>query len=287
VQIGIGLPNMIAGTPTATILEWARKADAGPFSTLSTLDRLVYPNYEALMTLAAVTSVTQRIRLMTTVLIAPLRNPGVLAKQSASLDALSGGRLTLGLGIGGREDDFMVANEPFHLRGQHFEEQLNLMRRAWAGESPIPGVSPMGPSSIRAGGPEVLIGGYSTVAVRRAAQWDGYIAGVRGGAESAAQLYRVVQQAWQEAGRLDKPRLVCAAYFGLGPDGLARGGAYLKDYYAYMGPQADQIAQSLISTPDDLKRTKDQFLAIGADELILWPCLPDLDQLDRVVDSLG
>jgi alkanesulfonate monooxygenase SsuD/methylene tetrahydromethanopterin reductase-like flavin-dependent oxidoreductase (luciferase family) len=204
---------MIPGTPAATILEWARKADAGPFSTLSTLDRLVYPNYEALMTLAAVTSVTQRIRLMTTVLIAPLRNPGVLAKQSASLDALSGGRWTLGLGIGGREDDFMVANEPFHFRSQHFEEKLNVKWRTWAGESPIPGVSPMGPPPIRAGGPEVLIGGYSMVAVRRAAQWDGYIAGVRGGAESAAQLYRVVQQAWQEAVRLDKPRLVCAAYF--------------------------------------------------------------------------
>ncbi|MGO8947181.1 MAG: LLM class flavin-dependent oxidoreductase [Ktedonobacterales bacterium] len=285
-QIGVGLPNMIPGTPPANILDWARMADAGPFSSLGTTDRLVYPNYEALITLAAVASVTRRARLITTVLIAPLRNPGILAKQAASLDALSGGRLTLGLGVGGREDDFIVADESFHQRGHRFEEQLSLMRRAWNGEPPAPGVAPMGPTPVRKGGPEVLIGGYSPVAVRRAALWDGYIAG--GGSDAqAAQVYATVQRAWQEAGRPGKPRLVCAVYFGLGPDATERGGAYLKDYYAFMGPRAEQVAQNMISTAADLKNAVARFEAIGADELILWPCMPDLDQLDRVVEALG
>jgi alkanesulfonate monooxygenase SsuD/methylene tetrahydromethanopterin reductase-like flavin-dependent oxidoreductase (luciferase family) len=283
VQIGIGLPNMMPGTSASTILEWARRADAGQFSTLATLDRLVYRSYDALMTLAAAAGVTTRIRLMTTVLIAPLHNPGLLAKQAATLDALSNGRLTLGLGIGGREDDYEVANQPFHLRGSRFEEQLSLMQRAWARESPLL----IGPSSIRAGGPEVLIGGRGDAAVRRAAQWDGYIAGGGSGAESAAQLYGLVQRAWQEAGRQGKPRLVCTVYFALGPSAVERGGAYLKQYYAYMGPRAEQIAQRMASTPEDLRSTRDQYLAIGADELILWPCVANLDQLDLIVDALG
>jgi alkanesulfonate monooxygenase SsuD/methylene tetrahydromethanopterin reductase-like flavin-dependent oxidoreductase (luciferase family) len=281
-QIGIGLPNMIPGTPAPDVLEWARRTDAGKFSTLATLDRLVYPNYEALMTLAAAAGVTTRVRLMTTVLIAPIRNAALLAKQAATLDALSSGRLTLGLGVGGREDDYEVAGEPFHARGSRFEEQLSLMRQTWAGESSLP----IGPSPIRAKGPEVLIGGRGEAAVRRAAQWDGYIAGAGSGAESAGQLYGLVQQAWQEAGRQGKPRLVCTAYFALGPGAVERGGAYLTGYYAYMGLRAEQIVEGMVSTAEDLRSTRDRYQAIGADELILWPCVADLDQLDLVVDAL-
>jgi alkanesulfonate monooxygenase SsuD/methylene tetrahydromethanopterin reductase-like flavin-dependent oxidoreductase (luciferase family) len=282
VQIGLGLPNMIPGTAAPTILEWARRADAGQFSTLATLDRLAYPNYEALMTLAAAAGVTTRIRLMTTVLVAPLHNPRLLAKQAATLDALSSGRLTLGLGVGGRKDDYVVANEPFHVRGSRLEEQLSLMRLTWAGESPLP----TGPSSIRAGGPEVLIGGHGEAALRRVAQWDGYIAGGSSGAESAAQLYRLVQRAWQEAGRQGEPRLVCTVYFALGAGALERGRAYLREYYAYMGQRAEQMAQLMISTPEELRTTRDRYLAIGADELILWPCVANLDQLDLIGDAL-
>ena len=113
-QIGIGLPGMIPGTTGEQVVEWARRADAGPFSSLASLDRLVYRNYESLIMLAAAAAVTQRVRLMTTVLIAPLHNPAIFAKQAASIDALSHGRLTLGLGVGAREDDYRAAGVDFH-----------------------------------------------------------------------------------------------------------------------------------------------------------------------------
>src|SRR5579885_3557594 len=133
-KIGIGLPATIPDVQGSLILDWARQAEAANFSSLGIIERLVYGNYEPLITLAATAGVTSRIRLMTTVLLAPLRNPGMLAKQAASLDALSGGRLTLGLGVGGREDDFQAAPASFHRRGKQLDEQLALMTRVWSGQ---------------------------------------------------------------------------------------------------------------------------------------------------------
>jgi alkanesulfonate monooxygenase SsuD/methylene tetrahydromethanopterin reductase-like flavin-dependent oxidoreductase (luciferase family) len=147
-EIGIGL----RGTRGSLVLDWARRADSGPFSSLGIIDRLVYSNYETLVTLATAAAVTERGRLMSTVLIAPLRGAGVLAKQAASVDALSGGRLTLGLSVGSREDDFTAAPASFHDRGRRFEEQLDFMKRVWSGEAAGDGVGPIGPPPARPGG---------------------------------------------------------------------------------------------------------------------------------------
>src|ERR687894_669889 len=144
-DVGIGLPATIPGTGGSLILDWAKRADSGPFSSLGIIDRLVYPHYEPLITLAAAAAVTDRVRLTSTILIAPLRGAGVLAKQAASIDALSGGRLTLGLGVGAREDDFRAAPASFHDRGRRFEEQLDLMRRVWSGQPVSNEVAATGP----------------------------------------------------------------------------------------------------------------------------------------------
>src|SRR6266567_1223165 len=152
-KIGIGLPSAIPGVQGSLILEWAKQAEQGPFSSLGVLDRVVYGNYEPLMALAAVAGVTTRLRLMTTVLIATLRNTGILAKQAASLDALSGGRLTLGLGVGGREDDFLAAPADFKNRGKRFDAQLEQLARIWSGQAVSDQVGVIGPAPIQPGGP--------------------------------------------------------------------------------------------------------------------------------------
>ena len=286
-QIGIGHPGTIPGVKGQLILDWSRRADAGPFSSLASLDRLVFPNYEPLTTLAAAAAITQRIRLMTTVLLVPLHNTGVLAKQAASLDALSGGRLTLGVGVGGREDDFRAAPASFHDRGKRFEEQLDTMKRIWSGHPLAADIGPIGPPPVQQGGPELLIGGYAPHAIQRVGRWgDGFIVG-GAGPDMARQVFALAEQAWKAAGRAGKPRFVACMYWGLGPNAAERAGAYLRNYYAVMGPMAEQIARSVPSTPEAVKGAMQAFADIGADELMCWPCIPDLDQVDRLAELVG
>jgi alkanesulfonate monooxygenase SsuD/methylene tetrahydromethanopterin reductase-like flavin-dependent oxidoreductase (luciferase family) len=286
-DVGIGLPATIPGVAGRDLVEWAQRADAGPFSSLGIIDRLVYPNYEPLIALAGAAAVTRRVRLMPSVLLAPLRNTGVLAKQVASLDVLSAGRVTLGLAVGGREDDFRAAPASFPDRGRRFEAQLEELKRIWSGQPLADGVGPVGPPPAQPGGPPLLIGGATPVAARRIARWgDGYIAG-GGPPEQARQLYRLAEAAWTEAGRRGRPRFVGGAYWALGPRAAERAAAYIRHYYAFLGPMAEGFAASIPSTPESIKAVIGAAAAAGMDELVLWPCVPEPDQVDRLADLLG
>lgn len=280
-QVGIGLPGTIPGVKGELILDWAKLAEVGPFSSLSVLDWLVYPNYEPLITLAAVAGVTQRKRLVTTVLVAPLRNTAILAKQAASIDALSNGRLTLGVGIGGREDDFLAAQVPFHERGKRFDEQLATMKRIWSGQPLSEKVGAIGPAPVQQGGPELLIGGFSPEAIKRISRWgNGFISAGSSDPDAARQGYSVAEQAWKDAGRPGKPRFVACYNYGLGPNAAEKAAQYIRHYYAFTGPMADRLASSVPSTTEAVKGTIQAFSNVGVDELILWPTIPDLNQVE-------
>jgi alkanesulfonate monooxygenase SsuD/methylene tetrahydromethanopterin reductase-like flavin-dependent oxidoreductase (luciferase family) len=283
-KIGIGLPSTIPGTEGTRILDWAKKADSASFSSLSILDRLVYPNYESLITLAAVAGVTQRIRLITTVLLAPLRNPVLLAKQAASLDALSGGRLTLGLGIGGREDDYQAASVPFKKRGKLFDEELEILTKIWSGQPLNATIGSIGPNPSQSNGPEILIGGYSPASIQRVGRWgNGFIAGGRD-PKGTQQFFQLARETWIGAGRPGNPRLVGCFYYALGQDAKERAGAYLRNYYSFMGPMVDGMINSLPLTIDAIKGRIKAYEEIGADEVIIWPCTPDLEQFDQLAE---
>jgi alkanesulfonate monooxygenase SsuD/methylene tetrahydromethanopterin reductase-like flavin-dependent oxidoreductase (luciferase family) len=284
-EIGIGTPATIPGCSGDLVLEWARTADAGPFASLAIIDRLVYPNYEPLITLAACAGATHRIRLVTSVLLAPLRNPALLAKEAASLDALSGGRLTLGLGVGAREDDFSAASVNYHERGNIFDEQLALMRRVWAGGPVNADAGPMGPAPAREGGPAILIGGYSPAALKRVGKWgDGFLAGGTDAA-TAKQLYELALESWHAEGRHGKPRFVTAFYYGLGERSAERTAEYIRHYYAFM-PHVEQMAQSVPSTPQAVKERIETFADAGADEVLAWPTIPEIAQVDLLAELI-
>lgn len=286
-KIGIGFPAWIPQVTGPFLIDWARAADAGPFSSLGLIDRVVYTNYEPLIALAAAAGATQRIRLATTVLLAPLREPALLAKQSASLDALSGGRLTLGLGVGAREDDFQATSSSFHTRGKRFDEQLALMTRIWSGQAVSEEVASIGPAPVQAGGPEILLGGYSPAATRRLRRWgNGFMAG-GGDPKGANQFFRLAEETWREAGRAGKPRLVGCAYFALGENAAERGPIPLRNYYAFAPERAQRIAGSVPTSPEKVREIIQAYKDIGSDELILWPTIPELDQVARLADVVG
>ena len=281
-EIGIGLPNAARGVARDGIVEWARRAEAAGFSSLGTIDRIAYPNYESLIALAAAAAVTERIRLVTDIMIAPLRaNTALLAKQSATIDHLSGGRLVLGLAPGGREDDYALSGVDFHRRGRLFDEQLEALPRLWAGEGGL------GPAPASPGGrPGLLIGGANEKAYARAARHaDGWTAG-GAGPEAFGQAREAVRAAWKDAGRDGEPRTMALLYFALGddPEGAAR--ASLGDYYSFLGEYAEQIVQGTLKDPDALRSTLAAYEEAGAGEVICFPASADPAQVDLLAAAV-
>jgi alkanesulfonate monooxygenase SsuD/methylene tetrahydromethanopterin reductase-like flavin-dependent oxidoreductase (luciferase family) len=283
-QVGIGLPNPIPNTHGSTLTEWAGRAEAAGFSSLATIDRIVYPSYESLISLAAAAAVTKRIGLITNLLLAPLRNEVLLAKEAASVDRLSGGRLTLGLGVGRRRDDYAAVGDGFETRGRRFEQQIEVMKSLWRGEE----LSDTRQPSVPLPGREVpiLIGGAIDEAVERTVKYGiGYTAG---GAppDMVAPIAEKVRTSWREAGRDGEARLVALSYFALGPRAEEGAAKYLKDYYGFLGEWADRIAESAPTSADALKDTAAKFQDIGVDELIFDPTIADLDQVDRLAETM-
>ena len=285
-EIGIGLPNPVPGTPGRLLVDWAKRAEEKGFSSLATIDAVAYPSYDSLISLAAAAAVTERIRLLTNVLVATARNPVLLAKEAASVDQISGGRLTLGLGVGWREDDNTASRTSFKIRGRYMDELLDIMHRAWNGEL-VEGTSKaLTPAPVRDGKVPILIGGYIPLSAERAARWG--VGWTSGGLppDQVGAFVPGVHDAWKKAGRSDKPRIVALAYYSLGDENTDESKAYLKDYYSALGDYADTIADSGLRSPDALKSAVKAFEDAGVDELILDPTVADLKQVDLLADAV-
>lgn len=288
-KIGIALPSNVPGVDQKSLIDWARNTDSAPFSTLAANDRLAYSTGDPLALLAMASGVTTRVRLMTSILIAPLRNAGVLATQAATIDALSGGRLTLGLAVGGREDDYVAGSAPFRNRGKRFDEMLAHMQRVWAGEMFMDDSNPSGPSPVQPGGPEILIGGAAPAAIARVARFaNGLIAGGGGDLERARSVYEVVLASWAEAGRAGKPRFLSGLSFALGDDAaieVARANQY--DYYSWLGEKvATGRAKGIVTTAEGIREIIAGLESIGVDEVIMQPTHPGPEQLDRAIAAV-
>jgi alkanesulfonate monooxygenase SsuD/methylene tetrahydromethanopterin reductase-like flavin-dependent oxidoreductase (luciferase family) len=270
-DIGIGLPNTVLGVDRRGIVDWARAAEEAGFASLGTIDRIAYNNYESLTSLAAAAAVTERIRLVTDILIAPLRPAALLAKQAATVNHLSNGRLVLGLAVGGREDDFTTAEVDFHRRGKIFERQLEQMTGLWDGQQ-----DNFGPKSR----PGLMIGGTADVAFERTARYaDGWTQG--GGTPDAFREGKAkLDAAWKQAGRDGEPRTMALFYFALG-DGAEEAARHaLGSYYAFLGDYAEQIVQSAAKDEDTVRGYLSAFEAEGVDEVICFPASADPRQVE-------
>jgi alkanesulfonate monooxygenase SsuD/methylene tetrahydromethanopterin reductase-like flavin-dependent oxidoreductase (luciferase family) len=278
-NIGVGLPTSTPGISGELLLDWAKRADAGPFSSLGVVDRVAYHNYEPFTALAAAAAVTKRVRLATMVVIAPLRNTAMLAKQAASVDALSGGRLTLGLAVGARGEDYQASGIETRGRGRRFSEQLEAIRDIWE-EGKI------GPTP-KTTGPRVLVGGSSGEALARMARYaDGYMHG-GGPARAFAGAATKALAAWSDLGRPGRPILWGMGYFALGDGSAELGTEYLRHYYAFTGPFAEKIAAGNLTSPGAIADLIRGYEDAGCDELILFPTVSSVEQIDRLAEVIG
>jgi len=284
VDIGIGLPNSVPGATGQLLLDWARRAEAAGFATLSTIGAVSYPSYEELTVLGAAAALTDRIGLMTNVLIAPARSAAELAKQAATVDALSGGRLTLGFGVGWRAADFVLTGRDFERRGTLFDEQLRDLKAAWSGETIASDTRPAAPTPARNPIP-ILIGGTNAAAVRRVVEHGvGWTAGGMP-PDAVAGFSQQVKAAWSDAGKDGSPRIVALVYYGLG-DTEDESRRNMLDYYAPMGDQmAGMIADSVLRSPDAVRGAVQAYREAGVDELVLDPSVPDPAQVELLAEA--
>ena len=179
------LGNSGANADPLAMADTARAADELGFRALWTSDHLLAPSthpqfsrvFEPLTCLAFVASITRRIRLGTSVLVMPMRSPFVVAKQAATLDVLSGGRLILGLGVGPLAEEYVNVHADFHTRGKRLDESIALLRHLWSGSrEPFAGQyygyedGVFDPVPVQGANLPLLIGGRSDVTLKRIAR---------------------------------------------------------------------------------------------------------------------
>jgi alkanesulfonate monooxygenase SsuD/methylene tetrahydromethanopterin reductase-like flavin-dependent oxidoreductase (luciferase family) len=268
VRIGVTLPNGIPGIASERLLEWGTRAEALGFSVLGAISRINYPSLEELTTLAVVAGATKTIRLMPTVLVAPVREPVLLAKQAQTLNRLSEGRLVLGMGSGLRDDDFTVTGTDYGTRGKRFDEMLERMHTFW-GDDPVP----------------VVFGANIATppVVRRIARWGtGFMAA--GSPQMVQPIVDAVREEWTKLGRDGGPRLIAASYFTFGGDEEAE--ANLRDYYSFLPPFGEMAIAGMLRDPKHAQRYVDHFADAGYDEMLFSAASSDPDQLDALANAV-
>jgi alkanesulfonate monooxygenase SsuD/methylene tetrahydromethanopterin reductase-like flavin-dependent oxidoreductase (luciferase family) len=267
-RVGIGLPAAVPDADMTLVGRWAAEAEQAGFASVGVIDRLVYDNLDPLTALAAAAGATSRIELVSTVVNVCWRdNAALLAKQLASVGRLSGGRLTAGLGMGGWPADYAASGVPLAGRGARFDAALGTLRDSWQASGPAP---------------RVLLGGTVPAAFARAARElsDGWVAPLFGDA-LLEQGAAAVRDAWAQAGRAGRPRIATGRYVALGADP----DAYLRHYY---GDEFFPLARAdTLTDAGTLRHALGRLEDAGCDDVVLFPCSGDLDQVEQFAEAVG
>jgi alkanesulfonate monooxygenase SsuD/methylene tetrahydromethanopterin reductase-like flavin-dependent oxidoreductase (luciferase family) len=285
------MPVMEPDLDAPVLQAWARTIDEGPFSSLCWGERIAFDNPEAITLLGALAAWTDRVRLVTTVVVPQLHDPVMLAKALATGDMLSGGRLTVGLGIGGRREDYeAVGADPATQTMRGMAELVAVMKRVWAGEKVTESVVPVGPAPLQNAGPSLLVGTMGPKTVQSAASWADGLAGTTLDLDTTKQneLYELARAAWAQAGK-PKPLLATSFWFALGDVDEARAQVHrhLRRYMNWIPVEyVDAMAPSTgwAGDEDELSRVLQTFADIGTDEVHLIPTSSDVEQVRRAAD---
>lgn len=297
-KISMGLPTFMPhGREVA--LAWYRKIDEGPWDSLSTWDRLLYPYALSVVPqLAAAAAMTERVRLWTDVVALPTRDPVLFAKDVATIDVLSNGRLTLGVGIGAWDEDYVVVGRSTAGKRQRMDEMVEVMRSVWAQVPPVDGQPPAGPPPVQEGGVPLVAGVSGPKALARVAKWAYGVSdpgqSLHFNADELAAQRERVEEAWRGAGRTDRPHFSAPVWFALGPDPEDQLTEHVADFWGRGvgdAPAAEYItapnAGSLNCGAQGLRNAVEGARAAGLDELRLIPTTADPDEIDRAREVLG
>jgi alkanesulfonate monooxygenase SsuD/methylene tetrahydromethanopterin reductase-like flavin-dependent oxidoreductase (luciferase family) len=272
-------------------LAWCHAVDAGPWASLAVPERITFTSHDCVVQLSAAAALTERVGLWTTIVILPAHDAVAVAKQMASVDVLSNGRLTVGVGVGGREHDYRAISASHTRRWARMDEQVAAMRRIWQGTPPFDGADPVGPRPVQPGGPPVIAGVMGPKAIARAARWaDGVDGAVTldGDVTAMANAFDAVRKAWSDAGRAEQPHVSSNIWYALGPGAEDRLRAYAHDYMRIFGDDVARWSAENVAcfTADALRRAIDSAREAGADEYFLVPTTADPSELDRTRDAL-
>src|SRR5258708_39215858 len=286
------MPVMEPELGAETLKAWAGVIDGGPVSSLCWGERSAFANPDSLTLLGALAAWTDRVRLVTTVIVPQLHDSVMLAKGLATGDMLSGGRLTVGLGVGGRDEDYRAVGActgTQTMRG--LAESVAVMKRIWAGEKITESVVPVGPPPLQTGGPELLIGTMGPKTVRSAAAWADGLAGTTLDLDADKQnaLFDVARQSSAQAGKR-KPHLATSFWFAIGDDGQEARAQVHRHLLRYMNWIPPRVIDAMAPTTgwagndDELLAVLHKFKDIGSDEIHLIPTSSNIDQLRRVAE---
>jgi probable F420-dependent oxidoreductase len=287
-NIGLCFVNPAPLTKPQNVVDFAKKCEAMNLHSMWTIDRIAYDNLEPLTALAAAAGTTQKIRIGTSVLLPGLRHPALLAKTVATLDFISNGRITLGVGFGSRENDFTAVEVPFEKRGSRAVECVQLMKRLWTEENVshkgrffnVQNLT-LGPRPIQKPIP-IFTGGSAEVSLKRAGTWaNGFICGSSAIPEFPTTWEKIAHHA-RATGRnpneIEKAGLTFMAINDNTDKAVETLNRYVMRYYGRL--RGDVASTSLVGSPTAVAERIEAFLSRGLDTLIIGLADPDPKQLD-------
>ena len=289
-DVGLAFPQMTPDLDRDRVRAWCRAVDDGPFSSISAGERIAFDNLDGFTLCTAAAALTDRVRIGFNVVVAPWHAPALLAKELASIDVLSGGRVEVAVGVGGREQDYVVLDSSLRNRFDRLDATVAELQRLWAGGEVADGAT-VGPVPVQAGGPPLLCSGTGPRSLARAARWAQGLTSFTLAADpaEAAATFRLAEDAWRAAGRPDRPRLVSGTFAALGPGSQDTLHAFARRYLDVFGTDvAAWLTERMpLHTEEALHRFVVDLAATGCEEVILVPADSDPDQVRRFADVVA
>jgi alkanesulfonate monooxygenase SsuD/methylene tetrahydromethanopterin reductase-like flavin-dependent oxidoreductase (luciferase family) len=283
---------MKAGLTRDDYMQWFRAIDNGPFHALSCGERVHGPTFDMRVVLSAAAAATSRVEITPTLYVLPMHSATRVAKELATLDILSGGRVNnVAVGYGGRQKDYEAVGARFQGRYGRMDRQIEEMHKVWSGQEVVAGGGMIGPTLARSAAPRLLAGAMGPKSIERCSHWaDGlYAWSGNGEKEELERTFAMADDAWERNGRSEKPYRMGGFWYTLVDDGQQQLYDYVYEYLAITGPEiATMMAESVHrSSPDAVLEALDNAEAAGCEELFMVPATADIAEVERLVELLA